>query len=260
MSDALVFLAWRCPGIYGLATALGGPVPRLEGILPLEMRERDGSGPPRTGDPCFEIMGPGDVAGLQRHTIRRMVPPPGTLDAETTKCVHVEFAAPDLPWRYTPALASGQVLDPWIVIVVGTAFDPPSGLGEVKLLPDNQVRLHPDVLAAHPLGESARWAHVQIELRENHPNIESGSLDLNALIESEGGVPVARLLSPRPLEPGRDYIAAIVPAFNPDGSPAWTGANGPVVRPLITTGAFGAERGATSAPSPPDCTSARPIR
>jgi len=62
----------------------------------------------------FDVMAPGDVQGLKPGAVVHMMPPPGTPDAETTKCVHVDLTATDLPWRYTPQLASGLQLRPWL--------------------------------------------------------------------------------------------------------------------------------------------------
>ena len=147
----------------------------------------------------FDLMGPGDVQGLKPGAIVRMVPPPGTPDAEREKCVHVDFAAPDLPWRYTPQLPSGTGLRPWLVLVVGTAT-------EVRLQPGGSVELTGAVLSAHDLARSARWAHLQVDL--DHP-----------------GVIVARLLCERPLQPRTEYVAVVVPAFTELGLPAWSTAS-----------------------------------
>ncbi len=147
----------------------------------------------------FDLMGPGDVQGLKPGAIVRMVPPPGTPDAEREKCVHVDFAAPDLPWRYTPQLPSGTGLRPWLVLVVGTAT-------EVRLQPGGSVVLTGDVLSAHDLARSARWAHLQRD--QDHP-----------------GVIVARLLCERPLQARTEYVAVVVPAFTELGQPAWSTAS-----------------------------------
>ncbi len=71
---------------------------------------------------------------------------------------HVELAAPDLPWRYSPVpFAAGAAgVRPWLVLVVGLP-------GEVELLDGGRVRLtgaelfaqHPLTLAA-PLGPCPR--------------------------------------------------------------------------------------------------------
>src|SRR6202011_1748741 len=101
-----------------------------------------------------------------------------------------------LPWRYTPQLASGPQLRPWIVLVVGSA-------AEVQLQAGKRAVLAASVLAAHDLSKSARWAHVQED--PDHP----------------GGL-IARLVCDRPLDPLTSYVAVIVPSFTELGAPAWT--------------------------------------
>ena len=63
--------------------------------------------------------GPGDVQRLAAGAITRRFPAPGASDAEVTKLALVEFAAQDLPWRYTPATSASTRLRPWLVLVVG---------------------------------------------------------------------------------------------------------------------------------------------
>src|SRR4030095_9379022 len=111
-------------------------------------------------------------------------PSPGARNVEIEKAVYAELGAPDLPWRYTLARPQGRVLRPWMVLLVGTTT-------EIEVL-GQTVRLQPGVLDAHPLNQSARCAHVE--------------QDQNLRV-------VGRLLSPRPLEPDRDHVAVIVPAY-----------------------------------------------
>ena len=133
MSGTLVFLAWQRSGVYALASGPNNAGTRLKARLGLNLKQRDGPGQ-ESADLDFEIMGPGDVKGLYRGAVGRLVPPPDDPAAETNLCVHAELGAADLPWRYTPKLHSGAVLRPWLVLVVGTQE-------EVELLPDNQIRL-----------------------------------------------------------------------------------------------------------------------
>ena len=57
----------------------------------------------------------------------------------------------------------------------------------------------PGVLEAHELAQSHRWAHVQ----------------------DDGRVRTSRLLSPRRLQPGLEYVAVVVPAFDDTGERSW---------------------------------------
>jgi hypothetical protein len=190
------FLDWYRSSLFGLASdpPMGG---RLQATLPLTLRDTD-SGATAGGATKFELLGPGDVTGLDPLAITLRYPRPGASDAEATKAAHVEFAEPDLPWRYTPAAittdltAMGQ-LPPWLVLVTGTP-------DEVIVDRRGRVELRGDVLKWHPLEKSHQWAHL-------HDKADGR---------------VARLLSPRDLAmpPGQtppvgpqDYVAALVPAY-----------------------------------------------
>ncbi|MFO1415281.1 MAG: hypothetical protein U1F10_15530 [Burkholderiales bacterium] len=187
---AETFEAYRRSAFFDLASGatVGG---RLQATLPVTLADVDN--PARTSPPGgapFELLGPGDVRGLMPAAITKRVPAPGTGDAVETKAAHVEFAALDLPWRYTPELAGDDgALRPWLVLVTGVAGD------EVVLRADGTVQLAKAVLAAHDLAKSYQWAHVH---------------------DVAGGA-VARLLSPRDCLADTSYIAALVPAFTVTG-------------------------------------------
>lgn len=72
---------------------------------------------------------------------------------------------------------------------------------DVQLEANQMVTLTPTAQAEHPLANSARWAHVQ----------------------DDGGRVCSRLLSPKVLTPNQEWVAAVVPAFDSVGNPAWTG-------------------------------------
>ena len=194
MAGDLRFFGWQRSSVYDLATAAleGG---RLKAALPLTLKDRDDPGNAVTQNVPFLISGPKDVAGLHPSAILRIHPPQGDKQAETTKFAHVEFRAADFPWRYTPQIASGDVLRPWIVLVVGTK-------DEITLGPSKTLICAQSVATAHPLAQSSRWAHVQ----------------------EEGSLSVARVISPRVLVAETDYIAAVVPAFDDAGAARWSNA------------------------------------
>lgn len=184
MAGTLKFYAWKRSPLYENADA--NPTQgRLTGHVTLTVRDDFNPADSLSHTIGFSMMGARDIAGVSRSAIRRTAPPSDTQDAETTKCVHIEFAEADFPWRYTPEKRSGNILRPWLVVIVGTA-------DEIKI-ENNRVVATDDVFAAHPLSESARWAHIQ------------GADDDPAQ--------VARLFSPRKLTPQKEHIAALVPAY-----------------------------------------------
>ena len=170
---------------------------RLQGAAAVSIADLANPADSRIANAPYELFGPGDVQRLAGGAITRRFPAPGASDAEETKLALVEFAATDLPWRYTPAAAVGNVLRPWLVLVVGHRAP-----NEIVLRPDGRVTLGTVTQSAHNLAESWKWAHVhQVD-----------------------GPPIARILAPVNLEPENDYVACVLPAFTPAGADAWNGA------------------------------------
>ncbi|MDQ1495856.1 MAG: hypothetical protein QOG69_2339 [Actinomycetota bacterium] len=210
----LDYLGWRRSGLFANVTsATMTPEGRLRASAVVTLQNELPPNESFSQALTFDIVGPGDVEALKDGAVVHMVPPPGTIDFEETKCAYVELAEVDLSWRYTPELAVGLALRPWIVLVVGTPQ-------EVQLQSDGTVTLTNTVLAAHDLARSARWAHVQDD--RDHP----------------GERMVARLLSPRDLDPTTDYVAVVVPAFAANGDPAWNAATAQVSLPVAVSWRF----------------------
>jgi hypothetical protein len=218
VAGTLRFYGWRRSGAYRLISGTALTDGRLSGSVTLTISNQEPPNESVSQAVTFDIMGPGDVQDLKPGAVVHMMPPPGTPDHEQDKCVHVDLAAPDLPWRYTPQPANGPQLRPWIVLVVGSPAD-------VQLQPGKRVVLAGSVPAAHDLLTSARWAHVQED--PDHP----------------GGL-IARLLCQRPLDPQTAYVAVVVPSFTELGDPAWSATTSSVTLPAydswqFSTGAAG---------------------
>lgn len=217
MAQTLVFVPWTRSGMFALATGSTPSGARLRGAIDLVAEVRDGGGS-RSGAASFEIAGPGDVGDVLPRAFRRAVPPPRTADAETPLMAHAELAELDLPWRHTPEQAAGRVLRPWIVLVVA-ADD------EIVVGPRQVATFSGGVPAAHDLADSARWAHLQVELANPVADADLPGLtvqELRDLADQHGGQPVCRLVSPRPLDPDTSYVAAVVPAFDGSGNDRWS--------------------------------------
>jgi Family of unknown function (DUF6603) len=87
----------------GMALDVPVPVPiylRAEGYLAVTSNTLQFGGLLEAGFD-FLLRGPEDVGGLKPGAVRRTYPAHGAFGVETDKCVYVEFAATDLPWRYT---------------------------------------------------------------------------------------------------------------------------------------------------------------
>src|SRR5262245_43890064 len=96
-----MFLSWRRSKIFRLSTGAvtGG---RLQAGLPVTLVDALNAGNTRSGNAPFELLGPADATGLNPGAITARIPAPAAPDAPETKMAHIEFAEPDLPWRYTP--------------------------------------------------------------------------------------------------------------------------------------------------------------
>jgi hypothetical protein len=183
-------------------TAAGG---RLRGETDVALADLK-SPATATAKAKYELFGPGDVTRLAAGAITRRFPTPNSSDAEVTKLALVEFAAEDLPWRYTPQLAGGGELRPWIVLVVGRRAP-----DDVVLRPDGRVTLGLTAQKNHVLTQSAPWAHVQV-------------------VDGHGAI--ARIVAPPRVKDGApanyddnaEYVACLVPAFTASGADSWNGA------------------------------------
>jgi hypothetical protein len=155
--------------------------------------------------PAVRLRGPGDVTGLDRSLVVRRDPEDGVTDAENTYLALVEFSAPDLPWRFTPAAHDADDrLQPWIALVVvelrdGVWLETGSGTRLPILHVDDQSRELWDET------QCWAWAHVHAE-----HDLAGGIA--TALSEAPEAFR-SRLLCPRRLRRDRSWLACVVPTF-----------------------------------------------
>src|SRR5262245_49960305 len=101
MSATYAFLPWLR---RGMATAIkrqdgGGPTgARAE--IDVAVSLNDGS---LSASTTLSLFGPGEITGLDPHTVIRTWPRPDVYDAASNYFPLIEFDQADLPWRYTPA-------------------------------------------------------------------------------------------------------------------------------------------------------------
>jgi hypothetical protein len=152
-----------------------------------------------TGKPVLTrqvpVMTPGDVVGIPARQVLRCTPVNGLADAEPNFLATIELDAPDLPWLFSRAPASGPIL-PWITLAV-----------------IDVTELAADPLSASPVGtqlaidaaqlprpaDAWMWAHAQLLDGDTVPGDPARSL--------------SRLVSSRKLAPDRRYLACVVPVF-----------------------------------------------
>jgi hypothetical protein len=201
------FLPWLRTGLAAGITRPDGdttPAPRASVDISVVI---SAAGDSRPVPAQIGLYGPGDVAAIDPRAVIRTGPKAGELDAEPNELPMVEFAEPDLPWRFTPATAGGhERLRPWLVLCVLTADEitDSAPAGADGRLPAVTVA----TAARLPrLDQSWAWAHVQVEAFD-------ASTETVAAIASTASARLrSRLLAPRHLLPATAYTAMVVPAF-----------------------------------------------
>jgi hypothetical protein len=154
--------------------------------------------------PAIRLRGPGEVVGIDPAQVLRHDPEPGTADAEDTYFTLIEFAAPDLPWRFTPAAPADDRLQPWLALVVVEERDgvrlEGRGAGRLPALHvDDPSRELPDAR------QSWAWAHVHTD-----HDLAGG---VTAALAAAPSAFRSRLLCARRLLPDRGWLACVVPTF-----------------------------------------------
>lgn len=171
-----------------------------------------------------ELLGPGDLVGINPRAIVKTDPRNWVTDFESNYLPYVEFYEEDFPWRFTPATAVNPLdqsrLRPWICLVVLKesefverassplpAFEISEGLDPASLFP--------------PLDQSWAWAHVHVSqniignaLQTTDPSeVAAVEQNLQQTLQANADTASSRLLSVRKLEDNTAYHAFVVPAF-----------------------------------------------
>ena len=203
MSSTRVFYSRFEKALRQSATGSAGG--RLQGQIAVNLATIENPVETRIASAQYELFGPGDVQRLAAGAITRRFPAPYSSDAETEKLALVEFAEHDLPWRYTPQLATGGQLRPWIVLVVGKRAP-----DDIVLRPDGRVTLGLIAQSNHDLSRSANWAHVQ----DVDDRYRIGRVIAPPYVDANGKTDYLDQT---------DYVACVVPAFTATGADSWNG-------------------------------------
>jgi hypothetical protein len=161
-----------------------------------------------------QLVGPGDVIGINPLTVVRTEPRNWITDFEPNFLAFVEFYDEDFVWRYTPAAPDVTLhrLTPWISLLVLKDGEFTRNTSPARPLPS--VTLN-GISAAQVLPQDSQlyaWAHV-------HVNAASGAghtpdlAALSALLRSDPDRGYSRLVSPRRLEANTGYWAFVIPTF-----------------------------------------------
>ena len=211
MADQLSydFLPWARRGLaraHAAQQALGQPV---RPTIAVGVTVTGDAGDSGEGHVALDIVSPADVIGLDPRQVVRTEPRAHMRNFEPNYLAAIDFDPPDLPWLMTPAHANAQQrLLPWLTLIV-LRRDEIEGdplLRPGRLLPSIVLRAAPAV-PLPDLAESWMWAHSQLVRSSAGQNVQDG-------LRRDPMHNLSRLVCPRRLAPGLDYIACVVPSFD----------------------------------------------
>ncbi len=164
----------------------------------------------------FELIGPGDIIGINSKMIVRTEPKTWVTNFEPNYLAFIEFYEEDFIWRYTPAKASGERLRPWVALFVLKENDN-QDLAEFekddKRLPLPVIKIKKGDSLPPPT-QNWSWGHVHInDSFTSATDFERFLQSLHNPDDPNADKIISRLVCPRKLEPNTAYRAFVVPAF-----------------------------------------------
>jgi hypothetical protein len=172
-----------------------------------------------------EVLGPGDVVGINPRAIVKTEPRNWVTDFESNYLPYIEFYEEDFPWRFTPATAANALtetrLRSWIALVVlkEDEFVEQKAGGP---LPAFELKEGPDPATFFPApDQSWAWAHVHVSQNiignalqtATDGDVAAVEQTLAQTLRANADVASSRLLCARKLEDNTAYHAFVVPAF-----------------------------------------------
>lgn len=227
------FLPWMRQGIGSfiqepdeLGHQGGGQSGVLRATVPIDLTLNRGQGNPFSFTQNVEVIGPGEILGIDKRNIVRMHPEPNTPTFTPNYLPFIEFYQDTFCWDYTPASHNGGLgggnerrLRPWVALMVlkedeFTFFENPSGpLPYFQLLVQHSEAFPPET-------QSWAWAHVHVNVDlsttqggQDVNHLPQGMARLEAKMQSNPDFAVSRLVCPRRLEANTRYVAVVIPAF-----------------------------------------------
>lgn len=218
------FLPWTRRGLGAEITtpddlASGGPGPERASVsIAFSI-----NGQPIAKD--VEVLGPGDVVGINPRAIVKTDPRNWVTDFESNYLPYIEFYEEDFPWRFTPAAALNTLkqsrLRPWICLVVleEGEFVERNGSGPLPAFEFTEA-LDPASMFP-PRDQAWAWAHVHVSqnivgnaLQTTAPaEVAAAEQNLQQTLRANADSASSRLLCARKLEDNTAYHAFVVPAF-----------------------------------------------
>ena len=237
MSDQKIatytFLPWLRQGISAKISQpdtlaqTDGPTDRAAVKITMQAASDKSGVDPLPVEGEIQIVGPGDVLGINPRAIFRTEPRDWVTDFEPNYLAFIEFYFEDFPWRFTPARAveiSGGIpagaqqtkLRPWLYLMVleegeGQALTTAGPLPAIAFTD----QADPDHIFP-PSAQAWAWAHVHVSRDVTNEGTSTAGQAVQSLENLVRGNPdeaYSRLLCPRKLKPLTGYHAYLIPAF-----------------------------------------------
>ena len=220
------FLPWARQGVASkisetdtLGSSDGTAILRadLSADLDVQYTNLDGSKQVNTITKQIQVVGPGDVKGIDTKAIVRTEPRRGVMNYEDNGLPYIEFYEEDFLWRYSPASASNPNgnhtrLRPWMALVVlrDDEYIMKQNPGGLPFISVEQASFDK---AFHHQNDTWAFAHVHFNNKLTSLSGAPMQQEVNADLSSNPDVAVSRLLCPRKLAKNTAFTAFVIPAF-----------------------------------------------
>ncbi len=205
------FLPWLR---RGAANAIAAPATASSrAMVGISLALNDGTTTGAAIAKTFQLIGPGDIVGINPDLVVRTEPKAWVTDFEPNYLPFIDFYDEDFPWRHTPDVAGAKRLMPWLTLIVLAEGEfehnraPGRPLTSVVIKTADPQSLFP------PDDQLWAWAHVQIAGTAGGAATAPDLAALDRKLASDPDSGVARLLSPRRLQPNTAYTAFVIPTF-----------------------------------------------
>lgn len=164
----------------------------------------------------FQLLGPGDIIGINPAMVVRTEPLNWITNFEPNYLPFIEFYDEDFIWRYTPAKAAAANLRPWVALIVLKEDDKPEQsefvLNDKKMPLPTVIVESADNLPPHT--QTWAWSHLHVnEGYNSKTEFEEFLQSLHDLNNPNADKIICRLMCPRKLETNQGYRAFVVPSF-----------------------------------------------
>ncbi|NOQ70573.1 MAG: hypothetical protein GQ574_01140 [Crocinitomix sp.] len=207
------------PETSGAPVEPGAAIERAKINVKLNITGQSAGGPTTIPiDKEINLIGPGDIVGVNTSAIVKNDPKDKTTDFEPNYLANIQFYDEDFAWRYTPAKANanGQ-LRPWLFLVVlkesEFSFEDPTYniLPSITILDAGATATF---LPKHT--ELAAWAHVHINDKLGDTETEDHLVavsNMEARLAENPNLGTCRIMCPRKLEANTNYHAFVIPTY-----------------------------------------------